>query len=36
VHGFLAGTVKKKLGLALTSEKTGDGTRRYCIDRAPA
>jgi len=36
VRGFLAGTVKKKLGLALTSEQTGDGTRRYRIDRVPA
>lgn len=32
VRGFLAGTVKKKQGLNLTSEKSGDGTRRYRID----
>ncbi|MEZ5900022.1 MAG: DUF3489 domain-containing protein [Hyphomicrobiaceae bacterium] len=32
VRGFLAGTIKKKLGLALTSSKTAGGLRRYRID----
>ena len=32
VRGFLAGTVKKKLGLALTSSKTAGELRRYRID----
>ena len=36
VRGYLAGTVKKKLGLNLTSEKSGDGSRRYCVDHATA
>ena len=31
VRGFLAGTVKKKLGFLLTSSKPADGVRRYCI-----
>jgi len=31
VRGFLAGTVKKKLGFLLTSAKSDDGIRRYCI-----
>lgn len=31
VRGFLAGTVKKKLGLALTSSKAEDDVRRYRI-----
>ena len=31
VHGFLAGTVKKKLGLTLSSETPDDGPRRYRI-----
>lgn len=31
VRGFLAGTVGKKMGLALVSEKGEDGTRRYSI-----
>ncbi len=31
VRGFLAGTVKKKLGLALTSFKSDGETRRYRI-----
>lgn len=30
IRGFLAGTVKKKLGLALTSSKS-DGERRYRV-----
>ena len=31
VRGFLAGTVKKKLGFSLTSAKAKDGVRRYHI-----
>ena len=31
VRGFLAGTVKKKLGFNLTSSKTNDDVRRYRI-----
>ncbi len=31
VRGFLAGTVKKKLGLKLASDKPEDGPRRYRI-----
>ena len=31
VRGFLAGTVKKRLGLTLTSSKSDGGTRRYRI-----
>lgn len=31
VRGFLAGTVKKKLGLALTSSKSNGALRRYRI-----
>jgi len=32
VRGFLAGTVKKKLGFSLTSAKPNDGVRRYRIE----
>jgi len=32
VRGFLAGTVKKKLGFPLTSSKPNDGLRRYRIE----
>jgi hypothetical protein len=31
VRGFLAGTVKKKLGFSLTSSKAADDVRRYRI-----
>lgn len=31
VRGFLAGTVKKKMGLAVTSSKADDELRRYRI-----
>jgi len=31
VRGFLAGTVKRKLGFSLTSQKPDDGVRRYRI-----
>ena len=31
VRGFLAGTVKKKLGFSLTSSKPADDVRRYRI-----
>jgi len=34
VRGFLSGTVKRRLGLRLQSERTGKGARRYLI--APA
>jgi len=33
VQGFIAGTVKKKMGLAVSSEKQPDGPRRYRIVR---
>ena len=33
VRGFLAGTVKRKLGFVLTSSKPGDGVRCYHIER---
>ena len=36
VRGFLAGTVKKKLGLILDSNKAEDGVRRYRIVQAGA
>jgi hypothetical protein len=32
VRGFLAGTVKKKLGFPLISSKPNDGARRYRIE----
>ena len=32
VRGFLAGTVKKKLGFSLTSVKPNDGVRHYRIE----
>jgi hypothetical protein len=31
LRGFLSGTVKKKLGFAIESETSNDGTRRYRI-----
>ena len=31
VRGFLSGTVKKRMSLHVTSEKGGDGVRRYLI-----
>ena len=31
VRGTISGTLKKKLGLAVTSEKPGEGPRRYRI-----
>jgi hypothetical protein len=34
VRGFLSGTLKKKLGLNLTSDKPDDGLRRYRVDHA--
>jgi hypothetical protein len=36
VRGFLAGTVKKKLGLRLASNKAEDGVRRYHVVKAEA
>ena len=36
VRGFLAGAVKKKLGLTLVSDKPADGPRRYRILSAAA
>ncbi len=34
VRGFLSGTVRKKLGLKLVSDKPGSGSRRYRIPAA--
>jgi hypothetical protein len=34
LRGFLAGTVKKRLGLKLNSDKSKDGERRYSIASA--
>jgi hypothetical protein len=34
VRGFLAGAVKKKLGLSLLSEKSDAGPRRYRVSGA--
>jgi hypothetical protein len=34
VRGFLSGTIKKKLGLDLISEKQSDGTLRYYLKDA--
>ena len=31
LHGAISGTLKKELGLKVTSEKPGDGPRRYRI-----
>ena len=36
VRGFLAGTIKKKLGLILDSQKAEDGVRRYRVAQAGA
>ena len=36
VRGFMAGTVKKKLGLTLVSDKAADGPRLYRIISAEA
>ena len=36
VRGFLAETVKKKLGLILNSKKAEDGVRRYHVVKAEA
>jgi hypothetical protein len=36
VRGFLAGTVKRKLGFPLTSSKGKDGVRRYRIEKRRA
>ena len=36
VRGFLAGTIKNKLGLILDSKKAEDGVRRYRVVQAGA
>jgi hypothetical protein len=33
VRGVIAGALKKKLGLAVTSKKAEDGERRYWIQK---
>ena len=33
VRGFLSGTLKKRMGLNVISEKAEDGPRRYRIDK---
>lgn len=34
IRGFLSGTVRKRLGLNVMSEKTDKGTRRYRVTQA--
>ena len=36
VRGFISGTLRKRLGLNILSEKDGQGIRRYRIDQASA
>lgn len=36
VRGFLAGTIKKKLGMVLESKKAEDGVRRYFVVKSEA
>jgi hypothetical protein len=36
VRGFLSGTLKKKMGLTIVSEKDGKGVRRYRIAKDAA
>lgn len=36
LRGFFAGTIKKKLGLSLVSEKSEDGVRTYKIEETTA
>jgi len=31
LRGFLSGTLRKKMGLVITSAKAGDGERRYAL-----
>ena len=33
VRGFLSGTLRKKMGLAVASAKSADGERRYSLSR---
>ncbi len=33
VRGFLSGTVKKRMGLELSSKLDGKGQRRYCLPK---
>ena len=35
VHGFMSGTLKKKLGLKIESTKDGDTDRRYAVVETP-